>query len=135
MLEWIEALGPILISWPVIGLLLVAMFRRPLLVLIERFSNATGSKAEVGPLKIELGKLAEEGKDAVPRLNRTTELMAESRLLELEITSRMFGQIFSVEQQTRMRRQIEELEVLTAKAAPNSTVERDARESGARSSL
>jgi hypothetical protein len=135
MLEWIAILGPTLISWPVVALLAVVIFRKPLLLLFERFASAAGSKAEVGPLKIELGKLAEEGKDAVSRLNRTTELMAESRLLELEITSQMFGQIFSAEQQTRMRRQIEELKVLTGQAGPNSTAESDARKSGARRSL
>jgi hypothetical protein len=135
MLEWVKVLGPIVLSWPVVGLVIVVIFRRPLLALFERFSSAPGSKAEIGPLKIELGKLAEEGKDAVLRLNRTTELMAESRLLELEITSQMFGTIFSDEQQKRMRRQIEELRQLTAQSAPNPTVERDARESGARPSL
>ncbi len=135
MLEWIKVLGPILISWPLVALLAVVIFRKPLLVLFERFATAAGSRAGIGPLKIELGKLAEGGKDAVSRLNRTTELMAESRLLELEITSQMFGQIFSAEQQSCMRRQIEELKVLTGQAAPNNTVERDARKSGARPSL
>lgn len=135
MLEWTKVLGPILISWPVFGLVIVVLFRKPLLMLIERFSSATGSKAEIGPLKIELGKLAEEGKDAVSRLNRTTELMAESRLLELEITSQMFGQIFSEDQQKRMRGQIDELRRLTSQSAPNTTVDPDARKSSARGSL
>lgn len=62
---------------------------------------------------------AEDGKDAVSRLNRTTELMAESRLLELEITSQMFGSVFNTEQRSKMQRQIDELKSLTAKATPN----------------
>jgi hypothetical protein len=102
------------------------VFRKPLLSLFGRFANSSGSKAEIGPLKIELGKLAEEGKDAVGRLNRTIELMAESRLLELEITLQMFGSIFTTEQQARMKKQIEELHLLTANQAPNPAVERDA---------
>ena len=120
MLEWFKVLGPIILSWPVVGLVIALVFRKPLLGLFERFSNSSGSKAEIGPLKIELGKLAEEGKDAVGRLNRTTELMAESRLLELEITSQMFGSIFSNEQQARLKKQIEELRSLTTSQAPNS---------------
>jgi len=42
-------------------------------------------------------------------MNRLNELMAESRLLELEITDSMFGSIFTDEQRERMRNQIEEL--------------------------
>ncbi|MDR6609069.1 hypothetical protein [Pseudomonas synxantha] len=126
MLEWLKILGPIILSWPVVGLVIVLVFRKPLLGLLERFSNSSGSKAEIGPLKIELGKLAEEGKDAVGRLNRTTELMAESRLLELEITSGMFGSIFSDEQQATLKKQIEELRLLTSSQAPNPAVERGA---------
>ena len=118
MLEWFKVIGPIILSWPVVGLVVALVFRKPLLGLFERFSNASGSKAEIGPLKIELGKLAEEGKNAVGRLNRTTELMAESRLLELEITSEMFGSIFSEEQQARLAKQIEELRLLTSAQAP-----------------
>jgi HAMP domain-containing protein len=114
MLEWFKVLVPTLLSWPVVGLAIVLMFRKSILDLFERFSMSSGSKAEIGPLKIELGKLAEEGKDAVGRLNRTTELMAESRLLELEITSGMFGAVFSEEQQARLEKQIEELRALTS---------------------
>jgi hypothetical protein len=121
MLEWFKVLGPIILSWPVVGLVTALVFRKPLLDIFEHFSK--GGEAEIGPLKIKLGKLAEEGKEAVGRLNRTTELMAESRLLELEITSQMFGSIFSNEQQARLKKQIEELHSLTTSQAPNSAVE------------
>ena len=57
--------------------------------------------------------------------------MAESRLLELEITSGMFGSIFSDEQQARLEKQIEELRSLTSSQAPNLTVERGRRKSAA----
>lgn len=119
MLEWVKVVGPILISWPLAALVIVLIFRAKLNKLFEKFLNASGSKAEIGPLKIELGKLAEEGKDAVGRLNRTTELMAESRLLELEITSQMFGSVFGDEQRSKMQQQIAELKSLTSKATPN----------------
>lgn len=39
--------------------------------------------------------------------------MAESRLLELEITEASFGPVFSEEQREKMRQQIDELRRLT----------------------
>lgn len=116
MLEWFK----VVVSWPVVGLVTVLVFRKPLLGFLERFSNSSGSKAEIGPLKIELGKLAAEGKDAVGRFNRINELMAESRLLELEITTGMFGPFFSSDQQAKLKKQIEELRSLTSSQSPGS---------------
>ena len=55
ILEWIKVLGPILLSWPVVALLVVILFKASLLNLLERFTDSTGSKAEIGPIKIELG--------------------------------------------------------------------------------
>ena len=52
-------------------------------------------------------------KDAVNNLGRLTVLMAESRLLELEITAGTFGAVFSEKQRTIMNQQIEELRRLT----------------------
>jgi hypothetical protein len=114
MLEWVKVVGPIVVSWPLAAVFIVLLFRSAIGKLFTRFMDSSGSKAEIGPLKIELGKLAEQGKDVVSRLNRTIELMADSRLLELEITSKMFGQAFAPEQQSRMRKHIEELRSLTA---------------------
>jgi len=65
-------------------------------------------------VKIELGRLAREGKDAVNNLGRLTILMAESRLLELEITAGTFGAVFSSEQRKQMNQQIEELRRLSS---------------------
>jgi hypothetical protein len=64
-------------------------------------------------VKIELGRLAQEGKVAVDSLNRLNLLMAESRLLELEITETNFCPVFSGEQWARMKRHIDELRSLT----------------------
>ncbi|MEJ2200150.1 MAG: C1 family peptidase [Desulfuromonadaceae bacterium] len=55
ILEWIKVLGPIIISWPMVALLVVLLFKDPLLKLIYRFTESSGSKAELGPIKIELG--------------------------------------------------------------------------------
>jgi hypothetical protein len=35
MLEWVKAVGPILVSWPVVGLIAIWAFRKPLLALLE----------------------------------------------------------------------------------------------------
>jgi hypothetical protein len=66
--------------------------------------------AALGLTRVE--DLTRTGQVAVDRLNRLTEVMAESRLLELEITSGMFGMMFSPEQMARMQRQIESLKSL-----------------------
>lgn len=72
-------------------LILISVFRRPILYVVERFISSEGGKAELGPIKIELGKLAQEGQQAVHNLNRINLVMAESRLLELEITEKLSG--------------------------------------------
>ncbi len=113
-LEWVKVLAPVVISWPTGALVFIAVFRRPLLEFMNRFVRSAEGKADIGPLKIEFGKLAQEGKDAVGRLNRLTELMAETRLLELEITDSMFAGAFTDEQRQQMRKQIEELKSLMA---------------------
>ncbi len=113
MLEWVKVLGPLLFSWPVAALIIALIFHRPLLGLLDRLTASDYGKAAVGPVKIELGKLAEQGKIAVGTLNRLNLLMAESRLLELEITEANFGRVFSGEQRARMKQHIEELRQLT----------------------
>ena len=55
ILEWVKVLGPILLSWPMVALLVVILFKSPLLKLMDRFTETGGSKAEIGPIKIELG--------------------------------------------------------------------------------
>jgi len=94
------------------------IFRKPLHKLIDQLTGTDVKRAKVGPVEIEreLGNLAKEGKQAVETMNRLNILMAESRLLELEITDGMFGSIFSPAQRQRMREQIDELRKLTHKA-------------------
>lgn len=116
MLEWVKVVGPLIISWPVVVLILALVMRKHIASLVNRFLAAPGGKAEIGPLKIELGKIAEEGREAVSKVNQLTEVMAESRLLELEITSEKFGGAFSAAQREQMAGQVEKLRVLVAKA-------------------
>ena len=111
--------SPLLISWPVFGLIAILLFRKRLLKLIEQFTNADIRKAKIGPIELEreLTKLAEQGSEAVSKLNRINELMAESRLLELEITEGMFGGFFDEEKRANLTAQIEEFRQLTSKTS------------------
>jgi hypothetical protein len=118
MLEWVQTIGHLIISWPVVAVVVLVVFRGQVQMLFARFSEGSGSKASLGPLKIELGKLAEDGRTAVSRINRISEAMAESRLLELEITEQTFGATFTEEQRGRMNQQIETLRSLTAPTSP-----------------
>ena len=117
----------LLISWPMAVIIGVLVLRSPIRILIERLIKSESGKAKIGPVEIELGKLAEEGQQAVHNLNRLNLLMAESRLLELEITEGKFGPVFSPEQRERMQNHIEELKKLIE--AANKVNSADARAS------
>jgi hypothetical protein len=82
-LEETKEIIKILISWPTAVIVAVLVLRNPIKMLVERLIKSESGKAKIGPVEIELGKLAEEGKQAVQSLNRINYLMAESRLLEL----------------------------------------------------
>jgi len=103
----------LVVSWPVATVVSVLVLRRPLQKLIDRLISSETGKAKIGPIEVELGKLAKVGQQAVSKLNRINYLMAESRLLELEITEGNFGPVFSKEQRDRMKQQIDELKKLT----------------------
>ena len=107
----------ILIAWPTAVIICVLALRSPIQKLVERLIKSESGRAKVGPVEIELGKLAEEGQRAVQTLNKLNLLMGESRLLELEITEGNFGAVFSTDQRERMKQHIEELKELTDEAA------------------
>ena len=109
----IKEILQIVLSWPVAAIVCVLFLRGPITKLVDRLINSESGKAKVGPIEIELGKLAEEGQQAVSTLNRINYLMAESRLLELEITEGNFGAVFSDEQRGKMQVQINEFKKLT----------------------
>ena len=115
LLEWIKAIGPLVCSWPTVLLFTLFILRNPLRELIKQFTGPGVRKARIGPVEIEreLGELAEKGKQAIDKVSRLSELMAESRLLELEITEGMFAAMLSAEQRQRMREHISELRSLT----------------------
>lgn len=117
MFEWTKVVGGLLLSWPVTALAIALIFRRPFLRLLDRLTASDQAKAEIGPVKIELGKLAEQGQIALGTMHRLNLLMAESRLLELEITEGNFGPVFSPEQRKRMKTHIQELRSITQENA------------------
>jgi hypothetical protein len=115
VLEWVKVIGPLVLSWPVVGLVAVMMFRKRIGLVLDQFAKGDVSRAKFGPVEIErrLSTLADQGQQAVTKLNRLNQLMAESRLLELEITYSMFGASFTEEQREKMHSQIDELSKLT----------------------
>ena len=125
VLEWVKAIGSLIFSWPVMILLALVVFRKPLHKLIDQMTGADVKRAKVGPVEIEreLSNLAKKGNKAVETMNRLNILMAESRLLELEITDSMFGSIFSPEQRQRMQQQIGELRKLTREVTESGATE------------
>ena len=112
-MQEIKDILQIVVSWPFATVIAVLVMRRPLHKLVDRLINSESGKAKIGPVEVELGKLAEQGQQAVSQLNRISYIMAESRLLELEITEGNFGPIFSDEQRDKMKHHIDELRKLT----------------------
>ncbi len=108
----------IMFSWPTVAIFaimafMVISFRHQISEFIrELVKSGSIRRAKIGPLEIELGQLAEQGKQAVNNLEKITHLMAESRLLELEITDGKFGPFFTDEQRSRMKKHIDELKEL-----------------------
>ncbi|HEY9881375.1 MAG TPA: hypothetical protein V6D29_23160 [Leptolyngbyaceae cyanobacterium] len=58
LLDWIKVLGPILFSWPFVILFVALFFRKPLLKILENFSESDINQAKIGP--VELGEQKEE---------------------------------------------------------------------------
>jgi hypothetical protein len=114
-METLKDILQIVISWPTAIIVTVVVLRKPIVDLIDRLVKSDHGKAKVGPIEIELGDLAKQGRQAVSDLNRLNTLMAQSRLLELEITEGKFGPFFTPEQQERMKQHIDELRRLTKK--------------------
>ncbi|MFM8331478.1 MAG: hypothetical protein ACKN9T_07295 [Candidatus Methylumidiphilus sp.] len=108
----------VIFSWPAVAVIFVLVLRLPIVKLINRLVSSETGKLEIGPFKTELGKLTEQGHEAVNRLNQINHIMAESRLLELEITEATFGSVFTPEQRERMKKQIEQLKSLTTQNTP-----------------
>jgi hypothetical protein len=69
ILEWIKTVGPILISWPIVGLIVILVFRKPLRALADRFTGEDVLRAKFGPVEFERVKAAvDQAESAIDRL-------------------------------------------------------------------
>jgi len=103
------------LSWPTACIVAVIVFHRPIAMLVSRLARSGEGKVKVGGIEIELGQLAEGGKQAVSILNKINMVMADSRRLELEIFSG-FGVLLTAAQSSEMKEHIDALEKLTEEA-------------------
>lgn len=115
-LGWVGFVTSIIFSWPTALVVVTVVLRRPLTDILQQFQDGRLRRVKFGwvELEKELTAVAEKGKEAVAELDRTSYLMARSRLLELEITAGMFGGLLSADQRARMESHIDELRNLTA---------------------
>jgi hypothetical protein len=102
-LIWIISIGQLILSWPVISLIIVIIFR-------EKISNIIGIEFNQNGLKIktELSRLSNS-------TDEITEVMAKSRILELEVTLKNMRDKLNGDEIRRMEKQIEEFGKLLAK--------------------
>jgi hypothetical protein len=115
-LELAKEILQTVVSWPMVAIVTVIVLRKPIKSLVDRLIQSESAKARIGPIEVELEKLAEKGEKVMTDLGRLNKLMGESRLLELEITEGKFGPFFNDEQRRRMQKHIEELKKLTAES-------------------
>ena len=105
----------IIFSWPFVAIIAILVLRKPIYELVLRLINSDSWKAKIWPVEIELGKIVDKGNQVVDKLNAISYIMAESRLLELEITDSLFSTMLTEKQRSKMLSHIEELKNLTKK--------------------
>ncbi|UXD88620.1 hypothetical protein [Thalassolituus hydrocarboniclasticus] len=86
---------PLVLSWPVAAVLIVLFLRKPIMKVVDRFIDGQSGRAKIGPIEVELGQLADNGKKAIQQLNDINHIIAKSRLIELEITTETLSHAFS----------------------------------------
>ena len=99
------------ISWPGVALFSVILLRKNLSLIVTRLIASNDSKAKIGPIEIELGKLAKDGEMAINNLNELNMLIARSRLLELEFAEKSIAPTFSEHQQKELSNIVREMRV------------------------
>jgi hypothetical protein len=66
MLEWARTIGPLFISWPVVAVLFIVLFRKQIREILERLTKIT-----VGPASIDVPLIkenTEKAADLLPKL-------------------------------------------------------------------
>lgn len=108
-MEYLIKTLSIVFSWPGVVIISVLFLREPLGKVVSRFIASDDSKAKIGPIEIELGKLAQEGSIAVGNLNEMNIIIARSRLIELEFAERSISASFTDLQRRELSSVIKEL--------------------------
>ncbi|MEI8600731.1 hypothetical protein P4S55_06515 [Shewanella sp. PP-Sp27a-2] len=94
MVEIAIKLLPLVFSLPVASVLIVLFLREPIVKVVDRFISGQSGKAKIGLIEVELGQLADDGREAVKQLNDINHIIAKSRLIELEITTETLSYSF-----------------------------------------
>lgn len=118
-LECLKVAVPLIFSWPGVALFIVIIFRKALLKLLIRLTQASEAKAELLGFKVEFKELAETGKYAVNTFNELNLVMAESRVKELEITTSLQSRGLSEGQVKQLEEDIEKLKNLIKQIRSN----------------
>lgn len=93
--DWVSVLGPVLLSWPLVIIVALLFFYRPLFDLLEKFSSNNIQKAKIGPFEIEEAeqaygealKLLLTSLVSEQELNRLKQLNAEDDSVPYENTT------------------------------------------------
>ncbi|WP_375172009.1 hypothetical protein [Marinobacter sp.] len=92
----------LLASWQMVAIVAIISLRKPITLFMERLISGESGRAKIGPIEFELGELAKDGKEAIDKLNQVHMVIAESRLLELEVTQQNFSHSFTNEQSEKL---------------------------------
>jgi hypothetical protein len=96
-------------SWQGVALITVLLLRKLLTKIVARLIAGNDSKAKLGPIEIELGKLAEDGGKAVSNINEISLIVARGKLIELEFAEKSVSATFSDTQKKELSCVIKEL--------------------------
>ncbi|GEN26286.1 hypothetical protein HCU01_42350 [Halomonas cupida] len=108
-LEVAESFLKMFFSWPAVALFSVFFLRGTISKIADRLIKGESGKAKLGFVEVELGKLAQDGREAVDNINEVSIVLAKSRLLELEVTRDNFSVAFTSEQERELNELISKL--------------------------
>src|SRR6266852_187578 len=86
VLEWTKTLGPIFLSWPVVGLIAILLFHKPLRRLANRFAGEDIQRVKFGSFELERVKV--EVKQAKTQIDQLYALsMSDDMFYQLKTLS------------------------------------------------
>ena len=109
-LEWAKVIASI--SWQILVIAIVLIFKGQIADLLKNITEiAVGNivfKRRLNELVDQGEQIAEKSQQALNTLGNTTELMAKSRLFELEVFNESFGMHLSEDKRNELISQIDE---------------------------